>query len=111
MSSASHPRQLKQCPNCGRYVPLSITQCPDCREPFRALPPSTRHAAPRKGSQFRRGLLYMLLAAVIQYFSGGYSSLELPFPIHPAVQEYLAPLLFLSGLGLIVYGFFSSSRA
>jgi len=53
----------------------------------------------------------MLLAAVIQYFSGGYSSLELPFPIHPAVQEYLAPLLFLGGLGLIVYGFFSSSRA
>jgi hypothetical protein len=49
----------------------------------------------------------MLLAAVIHYFSGGYSSLELPFPIHSAVQEYLAPLLFLGGLGLLVYGLFS----
>ena len=53
----------------------------------------------------------MLLAAVIEFFSGGYSNLELPFAIHPAVQEYLAPLLFLSGLGLIVYGFMASSKA
>ena len=59
----------------------------------------------------RRGLLYMLLAAVIQYFSGGYSGLELPIPIHPAVQEYLAPLLFLSGLGMVVYGFFAGSKS
>ena len=50
----------------------------------------------------------MALAAVIQYFAGGYSSMQIPFPIHPAVQQYLAPLLFFSGLGLVVYGFFLS---
>ena len=111
MSSASHAKSMKQCPNCGRYVPLSITQCPDCREPFRAVPITSRHMGPRKGGPFRRGLLYMLLAAVIQFFAGGYSSLEPPFPIHSAVQQYLAPLLFLGGLGLIVYGLLSSSRA
>ena len=110
MSSASHPRPLRQCPNCGKYVALSATQCPDCRETLQALPATTRHAARGKGGPFRRGLLYMLLAAVIHYFAGGYSALQLPFAIHPAVQ-YLAPLLFLSGLGLLVYGFFWPSRA
>ena len=109
MSSSS--QTLKQCPHCGRYVSLSTTQCPDCREAFRAVPPTARLAPSRRSGQFRRGLLYMLLAAVIQYFAGDYSSLELPVPIHPAVQQYLAPLLFLSGFGLIVYGFFSSSKA
>jgi hypothetical protein len=47
----------------------------------------------------------MLLAAVIHYFAGGYSAMELPFPIQRVVTFYLSPLLFLSGLGLVLYGF------
>jgi hypothetical protein len=49
----------------------------------------------------------MLLAAVIHYFLGGYSEMNLPFAVHPAVKEYLSPLLFLSGLGLTGQAFFS----
>lgn len=52
----------------------------------------------------------MLLAAVIHYFAGGYSAMNLPFPISPAVTAYLSPLLFLSGLGLVGYGFYLHSR-
>ena len=54
----------------------------------------------------------MLLAAVIQYFSGGYSAMHIPVLISSFVTSYLAPLLFLSGLGLTFYGLFGprSSR-
>lgn len=48
----------------------------------------------------------MLLAAVIQYFSGGYSAMHIPIVISSFVTSYLAPLLFLSGLGLAFYGIF-----
>lgn len=111
MSSSSLTKPLRQCPSCGRYVLASATQCPDCRETLRELPATVQLSARRKSGRFRQGLLYMLLAAVIEYFTGGYSKLELPIPIHPAVEEYLAPLLFLSGLGLIVYGLLSRVRA
>lgn len=63
-----------------------------------------------KRGQIRRGLLYMLLAAVIQYFAGGYSALNLPFPIAPLVTTYLAPFLFLSGLGLTLYGLYLRNK-
>jgi ABC-type thiamin/hydroxymethylpyrimidine transport system permease subunit len=65
----------------------------------------------KKRSEIRRGLLYMLLAAVIHYFAGGYSAMNLPFPILPFVTVYLSPLLFLGGLGLTVYGLYVGSRA
>jgi len=49
----------------------------------------------------------MLLAAVIHYFAAGHSAMDVPFPIAPVVTVYLSPLLFLSGLGLTLYGFYS----
>lgn len=62
--------------------------------------------------QIRRGLLYMLLAAVIYYFAGGYGApLRLPVQIVPAVTNYLLPLLFLGGLALTLYGFFQKIRS
>ncbi len=101
---------MRQCPNCGKYVPSDRTQCPQCRETLRAVPMTARRATSR-GGELRRGLLYMLLAAVIHYFLGGYTELNLPFSIHPMVRDYLSPLLFLSGLGLIAYGIFAPSRS
>jgi hypothetical protein len=71
--------------------------------------PEQRHV--EKHSEIRRGLLYMLLAGVVHYFAGGYSAMNLPFPINPVVTVYLSPLLFVSGLGLIVYGFLTWKRA
>jgi len=58
------------------------------------------------GPKIRRGLLYMLLAGVVQYYAGGYSGFTLPVEIDPVVFQYLVPGLFLLGLGLVVYGFY-----
>jgi hypothetical protein len=87
-------------------VPIDRDQCPTCRE---ALPQVREAARPQaeRPSEIRRGLLAMLLAGVIHYFSGGYSSMNLPYPINPVITVYLSPMLFLSGLGLIIYGFFT----
>ena len=52
----------------------------------------------------RRGFLYMLLAGVIQFFAAGYSGMTLPIAVPAPVTEYLAPVVFLAGLGLLVYG-------
>ena len=98
----------RQCGYCGRLVAAHVSQCPNCRE---ALPPtrsagigSTRRTGGR--GQIRRGLLYMLLATVIYYFAGGHIPIKLPFSISPGVMAHLAPLLFLAGLGLVLFGLF-----
>ncbi|MGA2901351.1 MAG: hypothetical protein ABSF40_14055 [Candidatus Acidiferrales bacterium] len=97
----------RQCPYCGQPVHDSLAECPYCHETI----PELRAAAPAPErpdvgrTKIRRGLLCMLLAAVIHFFAGGYSAMKLPFPIQPVVTIYLAPLLFLAGLGLSLYGF------
>jgi ribosomal protein L24E len=114
----------RQCPYCGKMISVVHTQCPFCRE---AVPPvpgsqgtmyvatsSRAGAAAGDGNRkIRQGLLYMLLAGVIQYLLGGYGAPVLRVPIHvlPAVTVYLAPMLFLCGLGLSIYGFFLHARA
>jgi hypothetical protein len=83
-----------------------LTQCPFCRE---AVPQVqlTRRSGPNGREQMRRGLLYMLLAAVIYYFAAGYAApLWLPVQVLPVVTNYLLPLLFFGGLGLSIYGVF-----
>ena len=88
-----------------------LTQCPYCRE---AVPQVqlTRRTGPDGKAQMRRGLLYMLLAAVIYYFAAGYAApLWLPVQVLPVVVNYLLPLLFLAGLGLTVYGLFLRFRS
>jgi hypothetical protein len=55
--------------------------------------------------------MYMLLGAVIYYFTGGYSPLSLPFTLNPLITAYLAPVVFLGGLGLSLYGFFLRIRS
>jgi hypothetical protein len=54
----------------------------------------------------RRGFLYMLLAGVIQFFAAGYSGMSLPIAVPPLVSAYLAPTVFLAGLGLLFYGMY-----
>jgi hypothetical protein len=101
---------MRQCMYCGEHIRRDLSQCPHCRE----AQSEVRLAAPSrtaKGGQFRNGLLLMLMSAVIHYFAGGYSALALPVQINPAVTAYLAPLLFLSGLSLTLYGLFLRVRA
>jgi hypothetical protein len=53
----------------------------------------------------------MLLAGVIQYFAGGYSSFTVPVGVSPIITAYLAPVVFLSGLGLVIYGLYLRAKS
>ena len=87
-----------------------LTRCPHCREDIPQVHLSSRT---RTGGRhlIRRGLLCMLLAGVIQYFASGYSSFTLPISVPPVVTTYLAPVVFLSGLGLLIYGFYLGPKS
>lgn len=105
----------RECPFCGKNVSAALTQCVFCRE---TLPPLARAATKNAsegtsggGSKVRRGMLYMLLAAVIGYFAGGYSALTLPFPLNPLLTTYLSPMLFLGGLGLTAHGYYLQHKS
>jgi len=103
--------QTRQCAFCGKPIGAHLTQCPFCREMVPQVQLSRRLGADGR-RQMRRGLLYMLLAAVIYYFAGGYGApLRLPVAVVPLVNHYLAPLLFLGGLGLTLYGLFLRFRS
>ena len=104
-ATASRP-----CAYCGKPVLFRLNRCPHCREEQ----PEVRLAGPTfkgGGHEIRRGLLYMLLGAVIYYFSSSYSPLTLPVTLSPLVNSYLAPLIFLGGLGMSLYGFFLRIRS
>lgn len=109
----------RQCPFCGKMISDLHSDCPFCHETVPAIPGSSAakvSARPVTGGagnrNIRRGLLYMLLAAVIQYVVATYgrSILRLPFRIEPILTSYLVPFLFLCGLGLTVYGFFLHAK-
>jgi hypothetical protein len=113
LTAARSPEQVgtpRQCPHCGELFSRTLSQCPRCREAISEIRRPQQGAPVGNRGQIRRGLLYMLLAAVIHYFSGGYSAMDLPFPINPVVTVYLSPLLFLGGLGLALYGLYLRSR-
>jgi hypothetical protein len=103
VSSAS---ALRQCPFCGVPVSKIAKQCPVCREVIgaTAAPAARAVATPARRGFVRRGLLYMLMAGVLYYFSAGYSALPLPVLVTSAVTAILVPLLFLGGLGLTIFG-------
>jgi hypothetical protein len=96
--------RTRSCPFCGKQVETTLDRCPFCREDIpRAVAFKTYHYA--QGRKYmRRGFLYALMAGVIYFFAGGHSGMALPVPIPTAVSQYLAPLLFAAGLGLILYG-------
>jgi hypothetical protein len=99
---------VRQCAYCGKPVGTHVTQCPSCREAIPELRLTARTG--RDGNrEIRRGLLYLVLAAVFHYFIGAYSAMNLP--IARIVITYLSPLLFLGGLGLIGYGVFLKIRS
>ena len=94
----------RECPYCGKMVYDRLTQCNYCRE---RLPEIRRVVTrPTGGESIRRGLLFMLAAAVIGYFAGGASLWVLPVLVPPLVVSYLSPLLFLGGLGLSLHGLY-----
>jgi ABC-type thiamin/hydroxymethylpyrimidine transport system permease subunit len=101
---------MRQCPYCGKNVTEARTECPFCH----AMLPEIQvihHRDNHADTEIRKGLLYVLLAAVINYFAGGYSALQVPYPIQPIVTTYLSPLLLLGGLGLTLHGFYLQRKA
>ena len=72
-AAASRP-----CAYCGKPVPARMNRCPYCREEVSEVRLSSRSGKDGR-REIRRGLMYMLLGAVIYYFAGGYSALSLPF--------------------------------
>ncbi len=98
----------RQCPHCGQYVAETLSTCPNCRE---LLDPAAHaHYDPERAVRARRdirwGLIWMFVAAVIQYYSGGHDPFleRLPVDILPLVNQYLVPFLFLAGLALATAG-------
>jgi len=106
--------ETRRCAFCGKHMAVHLMQCPFCREavPQVQLSPARRKSSAdgNGNSLMRRGLLYMLLGAVVHYFAGGYGApiftIPLPAPVMPIVTQYLTPLLFLGGLGFAIYGLF-----
>jgi hypothetical protein len=101
---------MRQCPYCGLPVAGICTECPHCH----AVIPEIGVRQERdthSESQIRKGLLCVLLAAVIHYFAAGYSSMQVPYPIDPIVTVLLSPLLFLSGIGLAAHGYCTHRKA
>jgi hypothetical protein len=97
---------LRECPYCGKMVYDRLTQCNYCRERLPEIRRPRSATRPLGGERIRRGLLFMLAAAVIGYFAGGASAWVLPVAVPPLVANYLSPLLFLSGLGLSLHGLY-----
>jgi hypothetical protein len=99
--------ETRRCVFCGKHMAAHLTQCPFCREAVPQVQLSRRTSSEGR-NQIRRGLLYMLLGAVIHYFAGGYGApiflVPLPAPVTALVTQYLTPLLFLGGLGYTLYG-------
>jgi hypothetical protein len=103
--------ETRQCAFCGKRIAVHLNQCPYCREMVPQVRLS-RSSSTAGREQIRRGMLYMLLAGVIYYFAAGYAKpIELPIAIQPAVSNYLAPLLFLGGLGMTIYGLILKAKS
>lgn len=100
----------RKCPFCGRPIRGAARQCPFCRE---AIPDvSVRRGDPEAGSRkFRRGLLYMLLAGIVYYFAGGYSTWKLPIEVPHLIVQYASLGLFLGGMAMALYGFVLKVRS
>jgi hypothetical protein len=105
IAAASHP-----CAYCGKPVPARLNRCPYCREEVTEVRLSARSGRDGK-REIHRGLIYMFLAAVIYYFAGGYSAMSLPLRLSPLVTTYLAPIVFLGGLGMCLYGVYLKIRS
>jgi hypothetical protein len=101
----------RACAYCGKPVPSRMNRCPYCREEVREVRLTSSRSGKDGRREVRRGLIYMLLGAVIHYFAGGYSALTLPYPLNPLVTTYLSPAVFLGGLGLCLYGIYLRMRS
>ena len=103
-SARASSGDTRLCPYCGKPITSRLTRCPICREEIQDVKFVGRAYGPEAREKMRRGLLYILLAAITHYFAAGYSTFTLPVTIPTFVTLYLTPLLFLAGVGYELYG-------
>ena len=101
----------RNCPFCGKSIPSKLHNCPHCREAIPNVKVSSGFSSTEGSKRFQRGLLYMLLAGVIYYFTSPSSPWQSPIPIPSFVNQYLTPLLFLGGAGMALYGLVIKMRS
>jgi hypothetical protein len=107
---ASQTVASRPCSFCGKAIPSQLNRCPHCREEIPDVRLSVRSGRDGK-AEIRRGLLYMLLGAVIHYFVAGYSGMKLPDELHSVLLIYLSQFVFLAGLGMCLYGCYLRIRS
>jgi hypothetical protein len=95
----------RQCPYCGIAVSTDRAECPHCHAAIPEVRMRREHDF-HSDAEIRKGLLSVLLAALIHYFAAGYSAMQVPIPVQPVVTSILSPLLFLGGLGLVIHGYY-----
>jgi hypothetical protein len=102
----------RQCIYCGKIIGRNLMQCPYCREAqTEARTPAASIANAGSGGQLRSGLLLVLMGAAVEYFAGGYGPMAMPDQLRSPVNTYLVPLLFVSGIGMSLYGVFLRLRS
>jgi hypothetical protein len=109
-SMASQAAAFRPCAFCGKQIPAQLNRCPHCREEVREVRLSVRGGKDGR-TEIRRGLLYMLLGAVIHYFAAGYSGMKLPDVLNSPLVVYGGKFLFVGGLGLCLYGCYLRIRS
>src|SRR3954469_2769444 len=102
---------VRQCIHCGKLIRRGVRQCPYCREAQAEVNVTSKPVPSGSGGNFRTGLLLILLAGVIQYFSGGYSPLELPSQFTSPALTYAVPALGIGGAAIVLYSIFLKIRA
>jgi hypothetical protein len=102
--------EMRQCIHCGKPIRRGLAQCPYCREAQTEVSVTSKPVKTGSGGHFRTGLLLILLAGIIQYFSGGYSPLELPDQLTSPALTYAVPVLAVAGVAMILYGIFVQIR-
>lgn len=102
-STATVSSDTRICPYCGKPILSRLTRCSFCREEIQDVKFVARGYRVEAREKMRRGLLYILLAAIAHYFAAGYSTFTLPVAIPAVVTMYLTPLLFMAGMGYEFY--------
>lgn len=95
----------RQCPNCGAWASGAEAKCSECGEALPHISAMSTLRALQARSEIRQGLLYMAWSGILYFFAAGYGfPFEFPGQFLPILVDWVLPLWFLSGLGMVILG-------